>query len=428
MLVSAVSSFQRRSRASSVSASTTSGSSSNTYTTNGSGASTSSNDADTHTLQEDDDDDNPSLDTESLYTLCSQQESESGLTVSDLPGAGRTLGLLYARWGRALEASVGRLAHRNGHGPDAVAEQIARMTFVGTRILGAELEPNDHRNRVFKFVEWKVAHDDEAKLRACCQKLVGYTASSTQLTRMRALEQIIQLITAQPRFRPYFRDPALLSRIRDVMRSTSINSDNSEDWEAELELHKDNVFLARQALLCIEQNQLNEVVDNVLQLPFVQCNRAMRREQYSLVMLKLLEYCRNPQVAFAAKRFMYSALNFLSWGRIANGDNSCFWSELVVFIEQAVMQSLDAGADGAADIEGTERLVVTLLLPRCRALHTLDASLYSHRNVGCRCIRNGVAMDEMRPMLDMLRRPGAQDRFPRAAVIAEEVWSPLRDG
>lgn len=41
-----------------------------------------------------------------LYAVCSRESSD--VTASDLAGAGRTLGLLYSRWGRALESSVGK--------------------------------------------------------------------------------------------------------------------------------------------------------------------------------------------------------------------------------------------------------------------------------------------------------------------------------
>lgn len=52
--------------------------------------------------------------------------SSSTATMSNLPGAGRTLGKLYSRWGYALEISLGTLAHKGGFGPDAVADRIQR--------------------------------------------------------------------------------------------------------------------------------------------------------------------------------------------------------------------------------------------------------------------------------------------------------------
>ncbi|THH08676.1 hypothetical protein EW145_g2542 [Phellinidium pouzarii] len=219
------------------------------------------------------------IETESVYTLCSQQESASDLTVSDVPGAGRTL----------------------GHGPDAVAEQIARTTFRGTRVAGTDTK------RAFSFVEWKVADGNEAKLHTCCQKLVCYTGSNEQLTRMRALEQTIQLVTAQPRFRPYFREPVIVGRLRDIIVTSSL-----------------------------------ETV--------------------------------------------------------------------------------------AVDLESTERLLITVLLPRCRAMHTLDFNrvLYNPQS-SCRCKRYGQAIQEMQPLLDLLRRPEARNIFQRATAIVDQLWESKDD-
>lgn len=65
------------------------------------GAPLSFDDSDIHEYGDDE--------TQSLYAVCSRESSD--VTASDLAGAGRTLGLLYSRWGRALESSVGKVCN-----------------------------------------------------------------------------------------------------------------------------------------------------------------------------------------------------------------------------------------------------------------------------------------------------------------------------
>lgn len=63
-----------------------------------------------------------------------------------------------------------KLAHRHGYGPDAVAQQILRVTFRGTVKQAEEGEQAE-----LTGVDWYVAGGEEAKLRSACRKLVRYT-------------------------------------------------------------------------------------------------------------------------------------------------------------------------------------------------------------------------------------------------------------
>ena len=51
----------------------------------------------------------------------------SSATASNLPGAGRALGLLYNAVGRRLEKWLGVWADRHGYGPNAVARRIGEV-------------------------------------------------------------------------------------------------------------------------------------------------------------------------------------------------------------------------------------------------------------------------------------------------------------
>lgn len=51
----------------------------------------------------------------------------TNMTMSNLPGPGRTLGKLYSSAGRSLEKSFGRLAHAAGYGPFAASQRLVAL-------------------------------------------------------------------------------------------------------------------------------------------------------------------------------------------------------------------------------------------------------------------------------------------------------------
>ncbi|EJD00523.1 uncharacterized protein FOMMEDRAFT_169941 [Fomitiporia mediterranea MF3/22] len=110
---------------------------------------------------------------ESIYELCSQQSSSND-NASNLPGHGRTLGLLYSRWGRALEAAIGQVAHRSGHGPKAVASRIKRVELQEVRVSGDSEPDTESAGLGPRTIRWTVKGGSEAKLRSDCRKLARY--------------------------------------------------------------------------------------------------------------------------------------------------------------------------------------------------------------------------------------------------------------
>lgn len=101
--------------------------------------------------------------------------STSTLTVSDLPGPGRLLGKhVYARGGRALEASLARLAHQAGFGPVAAAQRI------GANLQGFSQDANISIEEIFANGKEDLRLDlgilkDPERLRKDCKKLFQYT-------------------------------------------------------------------------------------------------------------------------------------------------------------------------------------------------------------------------------------------------------------
>ena len=63
-----------------------------------------------------------------------------------------------------------KLAHKHGYGPDAVAQQILRVTFRGSV---KRAEEGEHTE--LTGVNWYVAGGAETKLHSNCRKMVRYT-------------------------------------------------------------------------------------------------------------------------------------------------------------------------------------------------------------------------------------------------------------
>ncbi|EJD06662.1 uncharacterized protein FOMMEDRAFT_151960 [Fomitiporia mediterranea MF3/22] len=194
--------------------------------------------------------------------LCSQQ-STSDDTASNLPGSGGMLGLLYSRWGRALEAAIRQVAHRGGLGPKAVASRIKHVEFKGVRSPGNS-EPGTE-GHVRQVLRWTVKDESEAKLRSGCRKLAKHATAEVWDTRSEAVSQIIQVVTTDPRLRAFFKTPPVLLDLRVVKQALYISGHGSAPKEYELIKHKRTVYCATQVLLATEDNPLNGVIEDLLQ-------------------------------------------------------------------------------------------------------------------------------------------------------------------
>ncbi|EJD03202.1 uncharacterized protein FOMMEDRAFT_156585 [Fomitiporia mediterranea MF3/22] len=226
----------------------------------------------------------------STLELCSQQTSSND-TASNLRGPGRTLGRLYSRGGRALEAVIGRAAHRSGFGPKAVASRIRRIELKRIRFSGDnEL---DRESQVRRVVRWTVKDGSEAKLRSDCQKLAKYATAEIWETRFEALVQIIQVVTAEPRLRAFFNTPPILLDLRAAAQTSNISVQGSTHWEDGLRRHRVTKALAKQAFFVVEDNPLNDIIEDFLRMLFIQeDSQILELEKCDLIVAGLLEYCR----------------------------------------------------------------------------------------------------------------------------------------
>ena len=90
-------------------------------------------------------------------------DSSTTETASNRTGAGRALGNLYSRGGRSLEAAIGRVAHKLGFGPSAVALRVKK------KIMSHGLDSCTEQDEKSDFQQIQ----DRSVLKLC-KKLVKY--------------------------------------------------------------------------------------------------------------------------------------------------------------------------------------------------------------------------------------------------------------
>ncbi|KLO15350.1 hypothetical protein SCHPADRAFT_270515 [Schizopora paradoxa] len=112
-------------------------------------------------------------------------------TAPNLPGAGRTVGLLLDNLGAHMESFVNELALRQGIGPQAVAREIRRLlgherTTIFQRHAEASLQLNEKEERALK---------------KRCKRLLKYARNTVSTTQYEALDEIISLTIEDPHTR-----------------------------------------------------------------------------------------------------------------------------------------------------------------------------------------------------------------------------------
>ncbi|KLO08600.1 hypothetical protein SCHPADRAFT_893753 [Schizopora paradoxa] len=134
-------------------------------------------------------------------------------TAPNLPGAGRTVGILLDWLGKGLESFMNKRAIQLNLGPEAVARDILRIRGEGEK---------------FVFIRYAVPNayltkSLERKLKKLCKSLLKYANSHSQSTQLKALEKITSLTIGDPLIRdilqklntgqlvPGYREPELFA-------------------------------------------------------------------------------------------------------------------------------------------------------------------------------------------------------------------------
>jgi len=147
-----------------------------------------------------------------LVRVPTRSSIASNATAPNLPGPGRTMGLMLDWLGGHLEDFMNRKATRRGLGPEAVSREIRRLRH--------------HHETTFLVrltAPAAVAPGSEARsLKKLCDKLAKYTRSHVPSTQLKALEEIVDLTIEDPIIRealqqsrlskltPKYEDPDIL--------------------------------------------------------------------------------------------------------------------------------------------------------------------------------------------------------------------------
>ncbi|KAH8112957.1 hypothetical protein DFH11DRAFT_394060 [Phellopilus nigrolimitatus] len=201
-------------------------------------------------------------------------------TASDLPGAGRTLGLLYSSAGRRIEHHSNRAASALGKGPDAVVKRIyGRMPSV----------PLEDR-RVFIV---KQSLRSKGQFVGDCQKLLAYTMSDVPSTRHRALEHIASLVVSEPLLRSLFNQLHAITTIRGYRPRSYVCSLDDRDGL---------LSCSRIALISLSEVEVNKVAKELM----------LRIRPTKENINKLLDYARHPELSFLALRHLQQSPSFVA--------------------------------------------------------------------------------------------------------------------
>ncbi|KLO11851.1 hypothetical protein SCHPADRAFT_941681 [Schizopora paradoxa] len=182
---------------------------------------------------------------------------DSDATAPNLPGPGRTVGLMYDFLGRILENSLNNLVENRGATPDAIVLKIRSLADAYYE----EISPKPRYNprydphvlsRLKEPLELARAptKEETTALMRLCERLLGLTRSCVPFNQQNALEGVTDLamdypflirpILAQRRFKRYFQ---LNRKERDVMLATanmhnSVKSSRIYDfWNLYTEFH-----------------------------------------------------------------------------------------------------------------------------------------------------------------------------------------------
>ena len=93
-------------------------------------------------------------------------------TMSNLIGAGRTLGNLYSSAGKKIEHTLNRAAHRAGYGPDAIYQKLLNLRFK-TLVTKHEMGKDQCCNQASTDVD--IFHNKEVRYLDLCNSLFEYS-------------------------------------------------------------------------------------------------------------------------------------------------------------------------------------------------------------------------------------------------------------
>ncbi|KLO06943.1 hypothetical protein SCHPADRAFT_1002030 [Schizopora paradoxa] len=134
-----------------------------------------------------------------LARFNSRSTISTNATAPNLPGPGRTLGLLLNDLGKRLELFINLLAMRRGLGPRAVAREIRLLRQHN------KMSPTDQRTATTSSLSKRHMRE----LKKLCGKILKYSRSRMLATQLQALDEIVDLVTFDAVVRAIFLESSL---------------------------------------------------------------------------------------------------------------------------------------------------------------------------------------------------------------------------
>ncbi|KLO15819.1 hypothetical protein SCHPADRAFT_244812 [Schizopora paradoxa] len=143
-----------------------------------------------------------------------ESSNASDATADNLPGAGRTVGILMGWIGNRVESLLNKWATRRGLGPAATAQEIRRLRRHDVTTFQTRLESALESSALSKA--------EIRSLKRLCERLMKYASSPVLSTQIKAAEEIFELTVDDPivrrllaesrvdRLVPNYREPDLL--------------------------------------------------------------------------------------------------------------------------------------------------------------------------------------------------------------------------
>ncbi|THH07891.1 hypothetical protein EW145_g3070 [Phellinidium pouzarii] len=153
------------------------------------------------------------------HTCFTSSTASSNMTADGLPGAGRTLGSLYAVAGRSLEITLSRVAERLGYGPRATAVRIQRRRQIIRHASTTEISWSTHSPEAIRAQSKKLEMD--------CKRLLKY--ARLPLTKKQAMDQVVDLSIDDPYIRGLLLIMGAVSTIDTALKDPALwfNYDSS---------------------------------------------------------------------------------------------------------------------------------------------------------------------------------------------------------
>ncbi|KAI5117844.1 hypothetical protein M0805_008116 [Coniferiporia weirii] len=165
-------------------------------------------------------------------------------TADNLPGPGRTLGLLYGFAGAAFESRAGTVAAALGFGPSATALRITKVVVHHAKFEDTPTLDPEQRKAIEKR----------------CRRMLGYVQSNVAMTRRQALDRIVELAVKDPYVRELLNVLGAPQAVHQVYRDVALWADS------------DTTLLtsSRKALICLGDTEVNTVAKNISSKPLDQ--------------------------------------------------------------------------------------------------------------------------------------------------------------